>query len=54
MTARLHTPARGVAAGQAIVAYRRDPDGDIVLGSATITAGSRAPVGDAVGSAHGA
>ena len=54
MTARLHTPARGVAAGQAIVAYRRDPDGDIVLGSATITGGSRAPVGDAVGSAHGA
>ena len=37
LTARLRTPARGVAAGQAIVAYRRDADGDIVLGSATIT-----------------
>jgi len=36
LTARLHTPARGVAAGQAIVAYRPDPAGDIVLGSATI------------------
>ncbi|WP_229071240.1 tRNA 2-thiouridine(34) synthase MnmA [Actinoplanes sp. DH11] len=42
LTARLTTPARGVAAGQAIVAYRPDPGGDIVLGSATITAGSRA------------
>jgi tRNA-specific 2-thiouridylase len=39
LTARLLTPARGVAAGQAIVAYQRDADGDIVLGSATITAG---------------
>ena len=39
LTAKLHAPARGVAAGQAIVAYRRDPAGDIVLGSATITAG---------------
>ena len=39
LTARLREPARGVAAGQAIVAYRRDPAGDIVLGSATITAG---------------
>lgn len=38
-TARLDSPARGVAAGQAIVAYRPDPAGDIVLGSATITAG---------------
>ena len=37
LTAQLHTPARGVAAGQAIVAYRPDPAGDIVLGSATIT-----------------
>jgi tRNA-uridine 2-sulfurtransferase len=40
-TAALHTPARGIAAGQAIVAYRRDPAGDIVLGSATIAAGVR-------------
>jgi len=40
LTARLLSPARGVAAGQAIVAYRRDPEGgDVVLGSATITAG---------------
>jgi tRNA-uridine 2-sulfurtransferase len=39
LTARLRTPARGVAAGQAIVAYRPHPAGDIVLGSATIAAG---------------
>ncbi len=44
--ARLHRPLRGVAAGQAIVAYRPDPAGDIVLGSATITnqPGSGPPV----------
>ncbi len=42
LTARLLTPARGVAAGQAIVAYRRDPAGDVVLGSATITASQAA------------
>jgi tRNA-specific 2-thiouridylase len=51
LTARLGEPARGVAAGQAIVAYRRDPGGDIVLGSATITAGAASadlrPVGGA-------
>ena len=41
MTAQLRTPARGVAAGQAIVAYRPDPGGDIVLGSATILAGEK-------------
>ncbi|GLW28969.1 tRNA 2-thiouridine(34) synthase MnmA [Actinoplanes regularis] len=41
LTATLATPARGVAAGQAIVAYRPDPAGDVVLGSATITAGTR-------------
>jgi tRNA-uridine 2-sulfurtransferase len=40
LSARLLAPARGVAAGQAIVAYRRDPAGDIVLGSATITSGA--------------
>jgi tRNA-uridine 2-sulfurtransferase len=34
--ADLHRPVRGVAAGQAIVAYRPDAAGDIVLGSATI------------------
>jgi tRNA-uridine 2-sulfurtransferase len=36
LTAALRRPARGIAAGQAVVAYRPDPDGDIVLGSATI------------------
>ena len=41
LTASLRTEARGIAAGQAIVAYRRDPAGDIVLGSATIAAGVR-------------
>lgn len=34
--AELRRPVRGVAAGQAIVAYRPDPAGDVVLGSATI------------------
>jgi tRNA-specific 2-thiouridylase len=38
MTAHLREPARGVAPGQAVVAYRPDPGGDIVLGSATINA----------------
>jgi tRNA-uridine 2-sulfurtransferase len=37
LTARLRRPARGVAAGQAVVVYHPDPAGDIVLGSATIT-----------------
>jgi tRNA-uridine 2-sulfurtransferase len=36
LTAQLKTPARGVAAGQALVVYRPDPAGDIVLGSATL------------------
>ncbi|MEV7226599.1 MULTISPECIES: tRNA 2-thiouridine(34) synthase MnmA [Polymorphospora] len=36
LRAELRRPVRGVAAGQAIVAYRPDPAGDIVLGSATI------------------
>jgi tRNA-uridine 2-sulfurtransferase len=36
LTADLRHPARGIAAGQALVAYRPDPAGDIVLGSATI------------------
>jgi tRNA-specific 2-thiouridylase len=40
--AELHVELRepltgGVAAGQAVALYRPDPDGDIVLGSATIT-----------------
>ncbi|WP_326555043.1 tRNA 2-thiouridine(34) synthase MnmA [Micromonospora sp. NBC_01813] len=37
MRAELHQPVRGVAAGQAMVVYRPDPAGDVVLGSATIT-----------------
>ncbi len=41
LTASLRAPARGIAAGQAVVAYRPDPAGDVVLGSATITAGLR-------------
>ncbi|WP_041625954.1 tRNA 2-thiouridine(34) synthase MnmA [Stackebrandtia nassauensis] len=36
ITARLHSPAKGVAAGQALVVYQPDPEGDIVLASATI------------------
>jgi tRNA-specific 2-thiouridylase len=36
LVAELRRPVRGVAAGQALVAYRPDPDGDIVLGSATV------------------
>jgi tRNA-specific 2-thiouridylase len=55
LTARLHKPARGVAAGQAIVAYRADAtEGDVVLGSATITAGLRASdAGSGAGSGAG-
>ena len=37
LTADLHRPVRGVAAGQAVVAYRPDPGGDVVLGSATVS-----------------
>jgi tRNA-specific 2-thiouridylase len=42
VTAQLAKPVRGIAAGQALVIYRPDPDGDIVLGSATITGSTRA------------
>jgi len=38
LDAALHEPVRGIAAGQAVVAYRPDPAGDVVLGSATIAA----------------
>jgi tRNA-specific 2-thiouridylase len=38
VVARLGTPQRGVAAGQALVMY----DGDEVIGSATITGATRA------------
>jgi tRNA-uridine 2-sulfurtransferase len=41
LVATLHRPVRGVAAGQAIVAYQPDPAGDIVLGCATISRTSR-------------
>ncbi len=34
----LRAPLRGVAPGQAVALYRPDPGGDVVLGSATITA----------------
>jgi tRNA-uridine 2-sulfurtransferase len=34
----LTAPLRGVAPGQAVALYRPEPDGDVVLGSATITA----------------
>jgi tRNA-specific 2-thiouridylase len=34
----LGEPLRGVAPGQAVAVYRPDPAGDVVLGSATITA----------------
>jgi tRNA-uridine 2-sulfurtransferase len=37
VVAELDSPVRGIAPGQALVAYRPDPAGDIVLGSATIT-----------------
>jgi tRNA-specific 2-thiouridylase len=40
LSVRLRTPLRGVAPGQTLVLYRRDPDGDEVLGSATIAAAS--------------
>lgn len=36
LVTRLRRPARGIAPGQAIVAYQPDPAGDVVLGSATI------------------
>jgi len=37
LTVHLHTPLYGVAPGQAVALYRPYPDGDVVLGSATIT-----------------
>ncbi|OBG27633.1 tRNA 2-thiouridine(34) synthase MnmA [Mycobacterium sp. 852002-51057_SCH5723018] len=41
LVVRLCTPLRGVARGQTLALYRPDPDGDEVLGSATIAATSR-------------
>jgi tRNA-uridine 2-sulfurtransferase len=37
LAVRLRTPLSGVAPGQTLALYRPDPDGDEVLGSATIT-----------------
>jgi tRNA-uridine 2-sulfurtransferase len=37
LVVRLRTALRGVAPGQTLVLYRPDPDGDEVIGSATIT-----------------
>jgi tRNA-specific 2-thiouridylase len=36
LVAELRSPLRGVAPGQTMVLYRPDPDGDEVIGSATI------------------
>ncbi|WP_156764722.1 tRNA 2-thiouridine(34) synthase MnmA [Mycobacterium sp. 1081908.1] len=41
LVVRLRNPLRGVAPGQTLVLYRPDPDGDEVLGSATISATRR-------------
>jgi tRNA-specific 2-thiouridylase len=41
LVVRLRTALRGVARGQTLVLYRPDPEGDEVLGSATIAATSR-------------
>ncbi|WP_189053356.1 tRNA 2-thiouridine(34) synthase MnmA [Longimycelium tulufanense] len=40
LVVQLREPLRGVAPGQAVALYCPDPDGDVVLGSATITATS--------------
>ncbi|OBH86539.1 tRNA 2-thiouridine(34) synthase MnmA [Mycobacterium scrofulaceum] len=41
LVVRLRAPLRGVARGQTLVLYRPDPDGDEVLGSATIAGTAR-------------
>jgi tRNA-uridine 2-sulfurtransferase len=41
LVVRLRSALRGVAAGQTLVLYRPDPDGDEVIGSATIAASQR-------------
>lgn len=41
LVVRLRAPMRGVARGQTLVLYRPDPDGDEVLGSATIAGTTR-------------
>ena len=40
LAVRLRAPLRGVAPGQTLVLYRPDPDGDEVIGSATISSAS--------------
>jgi tRNA-specific 2-thiouridylase len=40
LVVRLRTALRGVAPGQTLVLYRPDPNGDEVIGSATIGAAS--------------
>ncbi|MGH3555710.1 MAG: tRNA methyl transferase PRC-barrel domain-containing protein, partial [Mycobacterium sp.] len=40
LAVRLRAPLRGVAPGQTLVLYRSNPDGDEVIGSATIAASS--------------
>lgn len=40
LTAELRRPVRGVAPGQAVVAYQPDPHGDVVLGAATVSTAS--------------
>jgi tRNA-uridine 2-sulfurtransferase len=43
LVVRLRAPLRGVARGQTLVLYRPDPDGDEVIGSATIAGTSSNP-----------
>jgi tRNA-specific 2-thiouridylase len=38
LVAELRSPLRGVAPGQTMVLYAPDPDGDVVIASATISA----------------
>lgn len=43
LSVTLSAPMRGVAAGQTVVLYRPDPDGDEVIASATIAGGASLP-----------
>ncbi len=42
LVVQLRAPLRGVARGQTLVLYRPDPEGDEVIGSATIAGTGRA------------
>ncbi|WP_290864885.1 tRNA 2-thiouridine(34) synthase MnmA [Hamadaea sp.] len=53
LTARLRRPARGIAAGQAIVVYRPDAAGDAVLASATISSATIASAATSVTAGSG-